>query len=33
MEKDHKIDKIKNFSIAISTQKLIKPHKYFYATR
>ena len=33
MEKDHKIEKIKNFSTAISTQKFIKPHNNFYATR
>ena len=33
MEKDHKIEKIKKFSIAISTQKFIKPHNNFYVTR
>ena len=33
MEKDHKNEKIKNFSIDISTQKFIKPHNNFYATR
>ena len=33
MVMDHKIEKIKNFSIDISTQKFIKPHNNFYATR